>query len=149
MPTRRVIVTHIKKILKKGDWLTALLYVSADLEYNLFGKLFLEKNFDPQKIEKTPLGELIKLGVKKRIIVHKSDLLERFLRFRNRAVHERSFARKIDLDSEARDYAIKLINDVIAYNRKFIVKTTIDDEKRHNDYLNKKREINSDKKWYF
>lgn len=99
--------------IDKGDYLRALIQLSADLEFLFFGKLLFEKEIKPELIENWTLGRFIDWVCKLNLIDNKhEELLRDFNQVRNTIIHGRYIIHKTTEDLDKLNFLANLMIEV-------------------------------------
>lgn len=110
MPMRGYITDFPRKYIEKGDYISAFTRVSADLEQLLFEKLFFEKGFKPEQMERWTLNKFVQQNLQLGLIDKKwIPLLNEFRELRNKVIHRRVFLLRLIQNPEELEHARKLL----------------------------------------
>src|SRR6267143_3889131 len=118
MPTRRRLLPGYRHLLT-SDSLTAIINLSADLEFFLSTKLFFEKHVPLEKMERWTLGKLVDECIKVDFVNNnRIGLLKDFVELRNRALHWRGILNDIRQNPVAELRLEKMLTEVYDFVEK-------------------------------
>ena len=111
MNIKTIVSTEIaREDINKGDYLRALVQISADLEYLFFWKLFFEKEIKAELIENWTLGRFIEWVCKLNLIdTQYEGLLRDFNQVRNLIIHKRYIIHKTTKDLDKLNFLANLM----------------------------------------
>nr|MBI4157163.1 hypothetical protein [Candidatus Woesearchaeota archaeon] len=99
-----------RKYIDSGDYMSAFTRVSADLEQILFEKLFFERGFKLEQMERWTLSKFVQQNLQLGLIDKKwIPLLNEFRELRNKVIHRRVFLLRLVQNPEELEHARKLL----------------------------------------
>lgn len=110
---QRYITRTVRKDIDEGNYLRALVQLSADLEAIFFDKLFFEKRINPKLIQGWTLGRFSEWVFAHDLIESKyRDLIADFIQIRNIIIHGRYFIHNTEKNLTNLNILTRLMKDV-------------------------------------